>query len=260
LATKKAKKEQKAPEASASSSKNSRKSIITRLLGKRKCAAEASERIAHFSSQELHSGNSSDNDAEADSDSDEASPTSRETRTRSSRRQQTNDSKKSAVAAAPKRSPDHGARAKRRKAVDDQIEGMFNPTALEEMLLSMMKHRDGWPFDRPITKSEAPDYHRVIKRPMDLGTIRTAILRMKYTCNQEVLDDIRLVFANCWQYNREDAEEYQCGIRLEAYFRKEAKKLGLLFDDDDEERENNVPATVNDEDEAPKAKRNRRTF
>ena len=48
---------------------------------------------------------------------------------------------------------------------------------------------------------------------------------------QEVLDDIKLVFANCFLYNREEAEEYQCGLRLEKYFRKEAKKMGLIHEE-----------------------------
>ena len=52
---------------------------------------------------------------------------------------------------------------------------------------------------------------------MDLGTIRSSINRMKYSCNNEVLEDIRLVFENCRLYNKEEAEEYQCGERLERY-------------------------------------------
>ena len=35
-----------------------------------------------------------------------------------------------------------------------------------------MKHKDGWPFDRPITKQDAPDYHLCVKTPIDLSTIR----------------------------------------------------------------------------------------
>jgi hypothetical protein len=105
---------------------------------------------------------------------------------------------------------------------------MFNPTVLEDLLNQMMKHKDGWPFDRPITKADAPDYIKVISRPMDLGTVRSGLVRMKYTCNQEVFEDIRLVFNNCWAYNRSDAEEYACGVRLEKYFLKEGKKLGLV--------------------------------
>lgn len=121
-----------------------------------------------------------------------------------------------------------GARSKRRRDVDDELETMFNPTVLEDLLNQMMKHKDGWPFDRPITKADAPDYHKVITKPMDLGTVRSGLVRMKYTCNQEVLEDVRLVFNNCWAYNRIDAEEYACGVRLEKYFLKEGKKLGLV--------------------------------
>ena len=36
----------------------------------------------------------------------------------------------------------------------------------------LLKHKDGWPFDRPITKADAPDYHLCVRYPMDLGTIR----------------------------------------------------------------------------------------
>ena len=76
------------------------------------------------------------------------------------------------------------ARSKRRRAVDDELDSMFNPTVLEDFLNAMMKHADGWPFDRPITKADAPDYHKIIKKPIDLGTIRSKIIRMKYSCNQ----------------------------------------------------------------------------
>lgn len=145
------------------------------------------------------------------------------------------------------------ARSKRRRAVDDKLEAVFNPTVLEDCLNTMMKHKDGWPFDRPITKADAPDYHKIIDRPMDLGTIRSNIIRMKYSCNQEVLDDIRQVFVNCFTYNRPEAEEFQCGVRLEKYFLKEMKKFGFV--DDDEE-----PQSGNFQNNPPPSKKSRRTF
>jgi len=124
------------------------------------------------------------------------------------------------------------AQTKRRRALDEELLNMYNPAALEELLNNMMKHKDGWPFDRPITRSDAPDYFEIIKKPLDLGTIRTALLHMKYTCNQEVLSDIKIVFGNCYRYNAEDAEEYQCAGRLEKYFEKIARKLGLVEEED----------------------------
>lgn len=172
------------------------------------------------------------------------------------------------------------ARSKRRRAVDDDLEGMFNPTVLEDLLNAMMRHKDGWPFDRPITKAEAPDYHQIIKKPMDLGTIRSGLNRMKYRCNQEVLEDIRLVFSNCWAYNRTDAEEYQCGVRLEAFFLKQANRLGLgpidqsrpagegkqsslgsrRRDSEDDDDDDSSSSDEDEEDRPVLTKRSRRTF
>jgi hypothetical protein len=48
------------------------------------------------------------------------------------------------------------ARSKRRRAIDEKIHAVFNPTVLEDLLNLMIRHKDGWPFDRPITKSDAP--------------------------------------------------------------------------------------------------------
>ena len=44
-------------------------------------------------------------------------------------------------------------------------------------LPALMKHKDGWPFDRPITKQDAPDYHLCVKTPIDLSTIRFVHIR-----------------------------------------------------------------------------------
>jgi len=62
---------------------------------------------------------------------------------------------------------------------------------------------------------------------MDLGTIRSKMNNIQYTCNQEVLDDIKLCFKNCFSYNEDDTDEFKCGVRLEKYFDKEVKKMGL---------------------------------
>ena len=48
------------------------------------------------------------------------------------------------------------ARNKRRRAVDAEVFSMFNPTMLEDLLNAMMRHRDGWPFDRPVGMRRTP--------------------------------------------------------------------------------------------------------
>lgn len=114
---------------------------------------------------------------------------------------------------------------KRGRNLNESFE--LNVGALEQVVKDMIKHKDGWPFDRPITKADAPDYHLHIKTPMDLGTIKSRLNDMHYTKNQQVIEDIRLVFNNCYSYNMEDAEEYGCAERLERYFDKQLKSHGL---------------------------------
>jgi len=118
------------------------------------------------------------------------------------------------------------ARVKRARNLDDSFD--LNIVALEDLVKCLLKHKDGWPFDRPITKADAPDYHLCVRNPMDLGTIRGKLNDMQYTSNQEVINDIRLVFSNCYSYNMEDAEEYGCAERLEKYFDSQLKVQGLV--------------------------------
>ena len=251
---KKAKKEQQAAPATSS------KKGLSNLLGKRKSAARASEKIASFVEEEgTASGNSSENeestgngnssdkksavkdlDFESMAADDEGAKGERQsTRLRgkpATSAKQLKEQRMSADSGLSKAQAKEVARSKaqtkRRRALDEELLNMYNPAALEELLNNMMKHKDGWPFDRPITRSDAPDYFEIIKKPLDLGTIRTALLHMKYTCNQEVLSDIKIVFGNCYRYNAEDAEEYQCAGRLEKYFEKIARKLGLVEEED----------------------------
>eukprot|EP00092_Neocalanus_flemingeri_P010571 GFUD01011387.1.p1 GENE.GFUD01011387.1~~GFUD01011387.1.p1 ORF type:complete len:1574 (+),score=621.92 GFUD01011387.1:101-4822(+) len=116
--------------------------------------------------------------------------------------------------------------AKRARNLDDSID--LNVVALEDIVKGLLKHRDGWPFDRPITKADAPDYHLCVRTPMDLDTIRQRLNDMYYTNNQAVINDIRLVFSNCVSYNMEDAEEYGCAERLDKYFDSQLKAQGLV--------------------------------
>lgn len=229
------------------------------MLGKRKSATEASEKIAKVTEQEIEkessssSANASDNDAAGAGSNPSGERQSSRLRGRSTK----NVSEKAKQLKEARLSADSGlankVRCKRRRAgLDEELLTMYNPSALEDLLTTMMKHKDGWPFDRPITKSDAPDYSDIIQRPMDLGTVRTSLLHMKYSCNQEVCDDIRLVFENCYTYNADDAEEFQCANRLEKYFEKEARKLGLIVTDTSN-------GADSEEENQPLAKKSRRT-
>jgi len=64
------------------------------------------------------------------------------------------------------------------------------------------QHRNGNIFHNPIKNSEAPDYHDIVKRPMDLKTIKTRVKDGLVANSLEFQRDIFLMFANAMMYNR----------------------------------------------------------
>lgn len=46
------------------------------------------------------------------------------------------------------------------------------------------------------------DYHKVVTRPMDLGTIKKRLENNYYWCGQECIDDFNTMFNNCMMYNK----------------------------------------------------------
>ncbi|KAK2707515.1 bromodomain adjacent to zinc finger domain protein 1A-like [Artemia franciscana] len=98
---------------------------------------------------------------------------------------------------------------------------------IEGILDALEKHRDSWPFLSPVKKSEAPDYHEIIKHPMDLATLRRKLYDQRYKTNADVLSDIVLLLDNCERYNVESADEYKCGVRIRKFLEKKLADLGL---------------------------------
>merc|ERR1719438_313840 len=189
-----------------SKSKSSKKGGLANLLGQRGAAKKAENKMKGMDNSYREEDNDEDENEEEEEQVDKRSRRSR-TNTKSK-----NEDKENA--------------RKRGRNLNESIE--INVTALETVVKALIKHKDGWPFDRPITKAEVPDYHLHVKRPMDLGTIKSKLNDMFYTKNQQVIDDIRLVFNNCYSYNMEDAEEYECAERLEKYFDNQLKSHGLI--------------------------------
>lgn len=56
-------------------------------------------------------------------------------------------------------------------------------------------------FLKPVTKKEAPDYLDVVKRPMDLSTIREKVRRLEYKNRGEFRRDVCQITYNAHLYN-----------------------------------------------------------
>lgn len=85
----------------------------------------------------------------------------------------------------------------------------LNSAALYELLDDVMKQEDAWPFTRPVSQAEVPDYHKIIKTPMDLAKVKSKLNMGAYQLNEEVLKDIQLIFQNCDEYNVKENEIYR---------------------------------------------------
>ena len=54
-----------------------------------------------------------------------------------------------------------------------------------------------------VTFEIVQDYYRIIKRPMDMSTIKKKLDSQQYSCAKECVDDFNLMFNNCYTYNGE---------------------------------------------------------
>ncbi|CAG0897829.1 unnamed protein product [Cyprideis torosa] len=164
--------------------------------GKRKCASEANEKI-HLATKRLRRSEGDFNGSSSDSRGSTPEPSGR-----------------SAVGSSTRR-------AGLRQDVD------LDFATCENLLQDLSKHADGWPFLKPVGRREAPDYHRIIKYPMDFGTMKMKLNEMKYASNEEFLQDVKLIFENARVYNMEGSDEYEASVNLQKYFTARCRDLGL---------------------------------
>ena len=77
-----------------------------------------------------------------------------------------------------------------------------------EVMPAIWAHKFAWPFKKPVDviKLGLPDYHSIVKQPMDFGTIRKRLSNKYYWSGAECRDDIRLVFSNCFLYNKPELD------------------------------------------------------
>ena len=66
---------------------------------------------------------------------------------------------------------------------------------------------------------------KVIKNPMDLGTIETKIQERRYTRLVEFIGDVTLIFSNCFIYNERSSSIAKCATALETFFIPRLKAL-----------------------------------
>ncbi|NWI13322.1 TIF1A factor, partial [Crypturellus soui] len=96
----------------------------------------------------------------------------------------------------------------------------------ERLLLYLYCHEMSLAFQDPVPLT-VPDYYKIIKKPMDLSTIkkRLQVTDLFYTKPEDFVADFRLIFKNCAEFNEPDSEVADAGMKLEAYFEELLKNL-----------------------------------
>jgi len=77
-----------------------------------------------------------------------------------------------------------------------------------------------WPFYKPVDAKMLGlhDYHDIIKKPMDLGTVKRKMDDREYKTAAEFESDVRMIFSNCYKYNPPDHDVVIMARKLQDVF------------------------------------------
>ncbi|TSK72124.1 Bromodomain-containing protein 3 [Bagarius yarrelli] len=92
---------------------------------------------------------------------------------------------------------------------------------------TLWKHQFAWPFYQPVdaVKLGLPDYHKIIKNPMDMGTIKKRLENVYYWSASECMQDFNTMFTNCYIYNKPTDDIVLMAQALEKIF---LQKVALM--------------------------------
>jgi hypothetical protein len=97
----------------------------------------------------------------------------------------------------------------------------------------IMLHPSAVAFCRPVNAVALKllDYHEIIKKPMDLGTVTMQCLLGEYDNFAQVVDDIELIFNNAMRYNPPGHIIHSLASDLLAYSKKQLSTLVSYWED-----------------------------
>uniref|UniRef100_A0A670I6K7 RING-type E3 ubiquitin transferase n=1 Tax=Podarcis muralis TaxID=64176 RepID=A0A670I6K7_PODMU len=124
----------------------------------------------------------------------------------------------------------------------------YDQKKCEKLILSLLCNNLSLPFHEPVSPL-ARHYYQIIKRPMDLSTIRKKLQKknkLHYSTADELVADVRLMFWNCATFNYPDSEVAEAGRCLEIFFESKLKDIypekqfcSVQQDDSDSEEHEN---------------------
>ncbi|NWR28243.1 BRDT protein, partial [Tachuris rubrigastra] len=127
------------------------------------------------------------------------------------------------------------------------------------VMKAMWRHNYSWPFHQPVDAAalNLPDYYSIIKKPMDLGTIKKRLEHNYYTKAAECIEDFKTMFLNCYMYNKPSDDIVLMAEELEKVFMQKIAQMppeerlvslnkGKKKGKKPEETQQPIPGTSND--------------
>uniref|UniRef100_A0A8C9UNK5 Bromodomain containing 3 n=1 Tax=Spermophilus dauricus TaxID=99837 RepID=A0A8C9UNK5_SPEDA len=101
------------------------------------------------------------------------------------------------------------------------------PGPVNPPLKTLWKHQFAWPFYQPVDaiKLNLPDYHKIIKNPMDMGTIKKRLENNYYWSASECMQDFNTMFTNCYIYNKPTDDIVLMAQALEKIFLQKVAQM-----------------------------------
>lgn len=82
------------------------------------------------------------------------------------------------------------------------------------------QEQESIPFRLPVDPNSLgiPDYFDIVRKPIDLSTIKGKLTSGQYSDPWEYVDDVWLMFDNAWLYNRKTSRVYKHCTRVSGLY------------------------------------------
>jgi len=96
-----------------------------------------------------------------------------------------------------------------------------------KIVAQLISKPDSVPFREPVDWRGLGlyDYPQIIKKPMDLSTVKSNIEKGVYATVQDCAEDIRLIWSNCKKYNQDGSDFYNLAETFSKRFEDKYLKI-----------------------------------
>ncbi|KAK1876196.1 Bromodomain containing protein 3, partial [Dissostichus eleginoides] len=115
-----------------------------------------------------------------------------------------------------------------RTALEEEVRKTNQLQYMQNVVVkTLWKHQFAWPFYLPVDaiKLCLADYHKVIKNPMDMGTIKKRLENNYYWSASEAMQDFNTMFTNCYIYNKPTDDIVLMAQALEKIFLQKVAQM-----------------------------------